>query len=63
MLAHMLQDTMTKENLSVRKAAQEIGISHSTITRILNNDNIDLQTYQQVCTWANWMKSVSWPRT
>nr|MBN1228913.1 helix-turn-helix transcriptional regulator [Anaerolineae bacterium] len=42
---------MTKENLSARKTAQEIGVAHTTITRILNNENIDLQTYQQVCTW------------
>lgn len=51
MLAQILKDEMDARKLSSRKVAQEIGMSHVTVTRILNGENMDVPTMQTVCNW------------
>jgi transcriptional regulator with XRE-family HTH domain len=51
MLSRLVSKKMQSENLSLRSAAQQIPTSHTTITRILENKNIDLKTLKLVCSW------------
>ncbi len=51
LLAQILKDEMDARKLSSRKVAQEIGMSHVTVTRILNGENMDVPTMQTVCNW------------
>ena len=51
MLKILLDKKIKNEGMSVRSAAREIGVSHTTITRLLDGYEIDLPTLKAVCTW------------
>lgn len=40
-------------NISLRAAAKDSGISHSTLSRISNGSIPDLGTYHKLCIWLN----------
>ena len=53
MLAKLVNEKMKKDELSLRDAGLRIGTSHTTITRIRENKQIDIETLNKVCTWLN----------
>lgn len=53
MLSDVLKREMQNRDLSVRQAAKEIGVSHSTIFRVLRGDPFDVPTLVAVANWLN----------
>lgn len=53
MIIDLLQEEIRKKGLSIRAAAQEIGIAHTTLIRLLNGSPVDLETLRKVCGWLN----------
>jgi transcriptional regulator with XRE-family HTH domain len=51
MLPKVLADALRERGVSNRAAAREIGISHSTLGRILEGQSYDVQTLLSVCEW------------
>ncbi len=51
LLVKMLDDKMRQRNLSLRKMADEIGVSHTTISRILKGEVADIGTLIKLCKW------------
>ena len=52
MLQRVVQDEMARRDLSLRPAAKEIGIAHTTLLRVLNNEPVDLNTLLKVSEWT-----------
>ena len=50
-LANLLQEAINKRGISNRAAAQEIGVSHSTVFRIIQGESVDYDTIIQVAKW------------
>lgn len=40
-------------NRGLREVAQEIGISHATLSRIEGGKQPDLETFSKICNWLN----------
>lgn len=53
MIKKLLVEEMKKKGLSIRAAAREIGIAHTTIIRILDDLPTDLETMKKICLWLN----------
>ncbi len=51
MISQIVQDRITKERLSYRQAAKEIGVAHTTLVRIIEGRQIDLPTSQKLADW------------
>ncbi len=51
LLVKMLDDKMRQLNLSLREAGKEIGVSHTTISRILQGQAADIDTLIDMCIW------------
>ena len=51
MLQDALKNEMQEKDLSVRQAALEIGISHSTVFRVLRGDPFDVPTLVRISNW------------
>ncbi len=52
MLPTLLEDALRKRNLSERQAAKEIGITHSTLSRIIREKNTpDVDTLVRISQW------------
>ena len=51
MLAKLLEGKMKSENWSLRSIAHKTGVSHTTISRLLKNEPVDLVTIQKVSAW------------
>ena len=51
MLLTLLQKAMKDRRLTVRQTAAQIGVSHTTITRLLQGSSYDLDTGVSVCNW------------
>jgi DNA-binding Xre family transcriptional regulator len=51
MLKELVEARLKDQRLSVRQAAQELGISHTTIHRVLAGEAIDLDTVIKLCKW------------
>ena len=52
MLQRVLKDEMDRRHLSYRDAAQEIGTTHNTIMRILNGEQVNLDTLIKISEWS-----------
>lgn len=53
MLKVLLQNEMNARNLSLRGAARQIGVAHTTLYRVLNGRPVDLSTTNAICSWLN----------
>ena len=53
MLRNFLNEKITRNRLSVRAAAREIGVSHTTLNRVLEGSQLDLDTFIKFCEWLN----------
>jgi transcriptional regulator with XRE-family HTH domain len=53
MLSELVQEKMHKESLSLREAAAEIGIAHSTLFRVLKDNTVDIPTLGVIAKWLN----------
>jgi transcriptional regulator with XRE-family HTH domain len=51
MLGMILRSELKKRELSPRNAAKMIGISHTTIIRIMKGEQVDLSTLIGICNW------------
>jgi transcriptional regulator with XRE-family HTH domain len=53
MIQILLQDKISKLGLSNREAARQIGIAHTTLNRILEGGDFDLNTLVMISTWLS----------
>lgn len=53
MIKMLLKEELRKKGLSARAAAQEIGVAHTTVIRLLDGMPVDLETLRKVCSWLN----------
>ena len=51
MLRVLLEGELDKRHLSVRAAAEQVGVAHTTLHRIINHEPIDLETMVKLCNW------------
>ncbi len=51
MLQNLMADALRSKGISGRAAAREIGVSHTTVVRILAGKPIDFDTLELVCKW------------
>jgi transcriptional regulator with XRE-family HTH domain len=51
LFAKLVHDKMQSEGLTIREGARALGMSASTITRLLNGFPMDLETMIKVCNW------------
>ncbi len=52
-LSDYLKSEIARRSLSVRKAADHIGISHVTLLRILSNETPNLDTLHKISEWTH----------
>ena len=53
MLQGIVQDELRKRGIGLRKAALEIGVSHTTLVRITHGMPPEIDTIIKICNWAN----------
>ena len=53
MLQKVLSQVIRDQGLSSRKAASQIGVSHSTILRVLRGDPFDVATLVSIANWLH----------
>ena len=53
MLVQLVKTEMDTHHLSIRQAARQIGVAHTTLFRVLNSRPVDLSTLNAVCTWLD----------
>lgn len=51
LLQALMRNRMKERGLSLREAAKEIGVSHTTVARIIKGHSLDLDTYIAICNW------------
>ncbi len=51
MLQTLIQKKLDDENLSLRTGAKQVGVSHSTLGRIIDGESLDLDTLIKACDW------------
>lgn len=51
MLAKLLKTALDEREISVREAAQEMGVSHTTVHRVLNGENPAHVTLLKITNW------------
>lgn len=51
MLAKLFVEEVKRKEISYRKAAREIGISHTTATRLRDNKNVDFAIIEKLGKW------------
>lgn len=52
LLADLVRKKMDEEKLSLRNAAKRIGVSHTTVSRLLEGVQPDLNTVTKFCDWC-----------
>jgi transcriptional regulator with XRE-family HTH domain len=50
-ISQMLLVRIQSQNLSLRETGSQIGISHTTVSRVLNGDSIDIDTLKLITDW------------
>lgn len=53
MIGQILQNEISKRGISVRRAAKEIGVAHTTIQRVIKGDEVDLRTISAIGHWLH----------
>jgi transcriptional regulator with XRE-family HTH domain len=51
MLQKIIREKIRDQDLSLREAAQVIGVSHTTLARVINGDKADLETVVAISNW------------
>jgi len=51
MLPKLLEKRLHDRNISVRTAAEELNVSHTTLHRIINGETMDLKTLVSLSNW------------
>ncbi len=51
MFHQILRTAMSEKQVSAREVARQTGVAHTTIIRILQDENVDLDTIKKVCGW------------
>jgi len=51
MLQTILKTEIQTRGVSVREAARQIRVAHTTLLRVLQGDQIDLETLTKICNW------------
>jgi transcriptional regulator with XRE-family HTH domain len=51
-LSKIVKDKLDHDTISIREAGRQIGVSATTISRILSGESIDVDTLISVCGWA-----------
>ena len=51
LMATLVKEKMTKDRLSFRKAGDQVGVSHTTIQRVADGEQMDLPTTQKIADW------------
>lgn len=51
MLQELVKQALHDRHKSVRQAASEIGIAHTTLNRIIDGQPFDLDTARKICDW------------
>lgn len=52
-LAELLRKRMDVENLSLRETGEKIGVSHSTVARIVDGETVEVDTLVKICDFLN----------
>lgn len=47
----LVRQAIEKRGLSIRAAAREIGVAHTTLNRVIDGQDIDVGTIVKVCDW------------
>ena len=50
-LAITLQDKLNRLSVSIREAGRQIGVSATTVSRVLNGESVDMETLILICRW------------
>ena len=53
LIKKLVMEKMRKNDLSMRSAAANIGVSHTTLIRILHDEPYDVPTAEKVANWLN----------
>lgn len=53
MIGQILHQEIRNRGISVRKAAIEIGVAHTTIQRVIKGDTVDLKTISAIGKWLH----------
>lgn len=51
-LSGLVRLKMENEHLSLRSAAEQIGVAHTTVDRVLKEEPVDLTTLEKICDWV-----------
>jgi len=51
MLAALVKYKLEKDHLTIRDGARSVGVSHTTLARIINGSPVDIDTLVRVCNW------------
>jgi len=52
-LPNLLRNKMNSEGLSGREVARQIGVSATTVARVLNGESVDVDTLLRLCKWMD----------
>jgi transcriptional regulator with XRE-family HTH domain len=50
-LSTLLKDTLTQRDVSIRQAARDMDVSHSTLVRVMETGDCSLDTAQRIAKW------------
>ena len=53
MLSKLVSTKMYEEKLSLRGAARQVGVSHATLKRAIDGEQLDLGTVSKISKWLN----------
>lgn len=53
MLSNLITTKMKEDQLSIRGAAKKCGISHATLIRAIDGEQLDLSTISKICNWLD----------
>lgn len=51
MLQRLLDERIREKNISIREASRQIGVSHTTLIRIIGGEQCDIPTIAKITNW------------